>query len=428
MAEPASNHVDAAIPPPAPATASDTSKPAVLIIGGLGYIGRYLALHIHKNNLASEVRLVDKVLPQLAWLAPEFAEACSQDKFMQADATREQSLPKIFIPLHAAQYSYVFNCGGETRYSQDDSVYTARSTALSLTLARECARRRTPALIEFSTGMVYKSPSSSTISGGGCTETAPLKPWLKLAKHKLAAEEGLEKTRKEVEAEMTKKGLKNGDEGFQELRYAVLRLAHVWGEYDVGFLARGLCLAKVFQKKGEEMKWLYGSSLRINTIHVHDVCTAAWATAVFLASTPSSSPILSDPSPSAGRIFNIVDRGDTSQGTLAAIIHEIFNIPTGFQNSLISTFAKFNLESVVDDVNEDVLQPWADLLSEKGVKRAGPIGPFMEKELLKDCDLCLNAGRAEKVLGWRPGKETERMGVEGVRGAVASYERMGWWP
>ena len=56
-----------------------------------GYIGRFLALHIHKTHLASEVRLVDKVLPQLAWLAPEFAEACSQDKFMQADATRERT-------------------------------------------------------------------------------------------------------------------------------------------------------------------------------------------------------------------------------------------------------------------------------------------------------------------------------------------------
>lgn len=68
-------------------------KPSVLIIGGLGYIGRFLALHIHKNNLASEVRVVDKVLPQLAWLAPEFDEACAGDKFMQADASRERELP-----------------------------------------------------------------------------------------------------------------------------------------------------------------------------------------------------------------------------------------------------------------------------------------------------------------------------------------------
>jgi len=78
-------------------------KPAILIIGGLGYIGRFLALHIEQNNLASEVRIVDKVLPQLAWLAPEFEEACSKDKFMQADASkdREWSVHSPSLVIHA---------------------------------------------------------------------------------------------------------------------------------------------------------------------------------------------------------------------------------------------------------------------------------------------------------------------------------------
>lgn len=58
----------------------------------LGHVGRFLALHIHTNNLTSEVRIVDKLLPELAFLAPEFAEACSRDKFMQADASRERTL------------------------------------------------------------------------------------------------------------------------------------------------------------------------------------------------------------------------------------------------------------------------------------------------------------------------------------------------
>lgn len=77
-------------------------KPSVLIIGGLGYIGRFLALHIHRNNLASEVRLVDKVLPQLAWLAPEFENACSGSMFMQADASRER---ECFPPVHPCSAS-----------------------------------------------------------------------------------------------------------------------------------------------------------------------------------------------------------------------------------------------------------------------------------------------------------------------------------
>lgn len=251
--------------------------------------------------------------------------------------------------------------------------------------------------------MIYKSPSSSTISSGGCKESAPLKPWLKIAKYKLQAEEGLEKLAK--------------DGG---LRYAVLRLAHVYGPYDVGFLARGLCLARVYQSQGREMKWLWGKDLRVNTVHVWDVCHAAWLAASWCASTSYvTSPL---------RAFNITDRGDTSQGKLAAIFGSIFNIPTGFQGTLVSSFARFNLDSVVDDVNEEILQPWADLLRDKGITRPGPLSPFMEKELLKDCDLCLDARRAAEVLGWEVEPRRDTVGEDVVREVVDSYERMGWWP
>jgi nucleoside-diphosphate-sugar epimerase len=350
---------------------------------------------------------------------------------MQADATRERMKPlvfmlpytdhyletfsKIFTPNKASQYTYVFNCGGETRYSQEDSVYALRSVALTQALARECARRRIPAYVELSTGMVYKPPSTSTISSGGCTETAQLKPWLKLAKHKLTAEEELEKIRKEFSSK-----------GTGELRYATLRLAHVYGEYDTGWLARALCLARVYQSKGEEMKWLYGRELRVNTVHILDAVTAAWQAATWAANVQDNDPEL-DVS-RGGRVFNIADSGNTSQADMASVIGEIFSITTGFQNTLISTFARFNLDSVVDDVNEDVLQPWADLLAEKGITRAGPIGPFMEKELLKDSDLCLNSERAKRVLSWKVGEGRGKMNAKLVGDVVESYKRMNWWP
>ena len=76
----------------------DDQRVRLNFLGFLGYIGRFLALHLHRNNLASEVRLVDKVLPQLARLPPEFSEACSTDKFMQADASRERK--RSLINMH----------------------------------------------------------------------------------------------------------------------------------------------------------------------------------------------------------------------------------------------------------------------------------------------------------------------------------------
>lgn len=382
-------------------------KPAVLIVGGLGYIGRFLALYIHRNNLASEVRLVDKVLPQLARLPPEFAEACSEDKFMQADASKETSLDRMFTLASGRHFSYVFNCGGETRYSQEPSIYALRATALTTNLATHIARiRPSPNFIEFSTGIVYKSPNSSTISSGGCTETAQLRPWLKISRAKLQAEEALERLARE-----------------QGLKYVCLRLAHVYGEYDVGFLARGLCLARVYQELNKELKWLWSKELRINTVHVLDVCSAAWKAADWCSRNPPT-----EQSNMADRAFNIVDNGDTKQETLATIVSNIFNIRTGFQGSFISSFAKMNLDSVVDDVNDDVLQPWAEMMKRAGIDhgQGSPLSPFMEKELLKDSNLCLNARKAKEVLGWII--ERERLTEERLREIIASYERVRWWP
>jgi hypothetical protein len=124
-------------------------------------------------------------------------------------------------------------------------------------------------------------------------------------------------------------------------------------------------------------------------------------------------------------VFNIVDRGDTSQGTLARLTNEVFGIKTGFQGSLISQFAKLNLESVVDDLNDEILQPWADMLESKGL-RGGKLSPFLEKELLGDKDLSMDGGLFEKTTGF----EYERNGLSksDIEEMIESYKRVGWWP
>lgn len=60
-----------------------------------GYTGRHLCKYIYDNNLASQLRIVDKHLPELAWLAPEFKEACSRERFIQADAAQERAYPLL---------------------------------------------------------------------------------------------------------------------------------------------------------------------------------------------------------------------------------------------------------------------------------------------------------------------------------------------
>ncbi|KAH8177673.1 NAD dependent epimerase/dehydratase family protein [Sarocladium implicatum] len=372
-------------------------KPSVLIIGGLGYIGRFLALHIHKNDLASDLRIVDKVLPQLAWLAPEFSEACSQSRFMQADASRPDALGRVFDRADGKQWDYVFNCGGETRYSQDDEVYKRRSLDLSLAVGKEAAKRGVKAFVELSTGMVYKSDSSPSKEGD------KLKPWSKIAVFKLQAEEELAK--------------------IEGLNLIIARLPHVYGPYASQWVATALCMARVYQAMEDEMKWLWTRELRTNTVHIQDAVRALWSIASWFAAGKDKWD-----EKSMGRVptFNIVDKGSTSQGTIADIIRDIFKIETGFQGQLISTFARLNLDSVVDDVNDETLAPWADLLADAGITRPGPLSPFMEKELLKDTDLSMDGSRLESVTGFE--YEKPQMTKQLLEEVIESYKGMNWWP
>lgn len=414
-----------------------SSKPSVLIVGGLGewlfpgnvehrtdeqwigYVGRFLAKYIHSENLASSIRIVDKVLPQLAHLAPEFTEACSQDRFIQADASRESSMARVFDHPHGpdATWDYVFNCAGETAWSQAPEIYKLRSWQLSVTLANEAAKRKVKAFVEVSTGMVYAPHRSPR------TEQDKLKPWLKLAKVKLEAEQELSR--------------------IPGLNLVILRLAHVYGEYDSKFIAKALCLARVYQEQQKELKWLWTEDLRINTVHVEDVARALWAAAQWRSknhtipsSSGSSSPTLSrrptltkgEDAPSGNvPIFNIVDHGETSQGILADVISRVFDIQTGFQGTIISSFAKMNLEHVVDDLNEDILQPWADLLESKGITKPGPLTPFLEKELLKDTDLSLDGSLFERVVEFKYNRP-DGLTVDAVKEMITSYQKMEWWP
>ncbi|PPJ57160.1 hypothetical protein CBER1_08450 [Cercospora berteroae] len=392
---------------PAAASIEPDSRPAVLIIGGLGYIGRYLAHYIHTNKLASTLRLVDKQLPQLAALAPEHQDACSDANFLQADASREQSQDRIFdLPPGPdgakRQFDYVFNCGGETRFSQEDEVYKLRSYQLSLTVGKEAAKRGIKAFVECSTGTVY-NPNKTPVKETDKTT----KPHTKQAKWKLQAEEELAK--------------------IDGLKLVILRFPNVYGRYGGrGWLGTQLALARVYQSREKEtMKWLWNGDLRTNTLHVEDAARACWVAAEWRSKNDSIPGTAGD---SRGAlVFNVVDQGQTKQATMAAIIKDIFGIETGFQNALVNTFARLNLEHVVDDVNDDTLDDWADLQEAAGITdKGGPLSPFMEKEILRDADLSIDGSRFETVVGFRP--QHERITKEEVESVIESYKTMGWWP
>ena len=301
-----------------------------------------------------------------------------------------EHFPRIFDRANGEQFDYVVNCGGETRHSQPDDVYEVRSYALAVALGREVARRGIRSFVECSTAHVYKGGSTPR------KEDDKLQPWHRLAKWKMKASEELKK--------------------IPGLNYCLMRLPHVYGEYDPGYFAMGVCLARVYLDMERDLELLYNKDLKVNTLYVKDAASALWKAAEWRANTPNPTQIA----------FNVVDHGDTRQEHLAEALTTVFGLKCSFLGSVVSQFAKLNLDEVVDDMNEVSLQVWAELLEQKGIVRPGPISPFLERDVLKDQDMSIDGTLFETTTDWRPSRE--RFDAEGVRGMVESYKRMGWWP
>jgi dTDP-4-dehydrorhamnose reductase len=145
-----------------------------------------------------------------------------------------------------------------------------------MALGKEAARRKVKCFVELSTGMVYKPDSTPR------KETDKLKPWSNLAKWKLKAEEDLGK--------------------IECLNLLVMRMAHVYGPYTSKFLSTALCMARVYQSKNKEMRWLWKEDLRTNTVHIDDTVRSLWHGASWYVKQPA---LKSTP------IFNVVDHGNT---------------------------------------------------------------------------------------------------------------------
>lgn len=71
-------------------------------------------------------------------------------------------------------------------------------------------------------------------------------------------------------------------------------------------LAPRLICGRVYKQLNEQMDFLWGGDLRINTVHVNDVVRAVWHSANWYVSSDNTSP-------GAPVIFNLADGNDTSK-------------------------------------------------------------------------------------------------------------------
>ncbi|CAH1761962.1 7845_t:CDS:2 [Entrophospora sp. SA101] len=241
---------------------SESSKPSILVLGGLGFIGRNFITYLVENELASEIKVVDKVLTETAGLNTKQEEAYQKVEVLQRNLANPTIIESIFKRKDGSSYDYVFNLAAETKYSQNERIYEERIFNLSVRNAKEAAKCRVKVFVEVSTAEIYhgdRNPSK---------EDEKIKPWTAIAKYKHKAEEELKK--------------------IEGLNLVILRPAIVYGP--------GATI-------GIKMKFLWSKDLKINTVHVLDVSRAMWHIAEWYQANEK-----------AGKgtlIYNLADMGNT---------------------------------------------------------------------------------------------------------------------
>jgi nucleoside-diphosphate-sugar epimerase len=315
------------------------SKPRVLVLGGTGFIGRNFVQFLVEGDLASKIRVADKMLPALAGLSESQKAIFSKVEFKQVNLSRQNTIEKIFDD--EAPFDYVINLAGETKYSQGDAVYQENIITLSKVAATEAAKRKVKVFIEVSTAQVYDSGSKPR------KEDAKIKPWTGIAKAKAQAEEELKK--------------------ISGLNLIILRPATVYGPGDLTGMMPRLVTAAVYKVKNEKMEFLWDKDLKINTVHVSDVVSAIWHLA------QNGKP---------GTVYNLADENETTQGNICPLLESIFGIHTGFLGSIQSKLAtSVAMKTVTETANDKHLKPWSDVCKSNNITTT-PLTPYLDEELL----------------------------------------------
>ncbi|CAH2269750.1 jg18957 [Pararge aegeria aegeria] len=364
-------------------SAGDNSKPRVIVLGGCGFIGRNLVEYLISNELVSGLRVVDKTPPQLAFLNPTHLK-CFEDprvEYRSANLINPTSCATALEP-NGKPWDLVANCAGETRGGQTEAVYAEGIVTLSVNVAKQCATLGVR-LLEISSGHMYSSDKPQK-------EDCPIEPW---------TVEGRMKSRVEQEFKIMQ----------EELNYTIIRPAIVYGVGDRRSLTPRLLYGGIYKHLGETMKLLWTADLKMNTVHVKDVCRAIWT----LGLKPDA----------RGQVYNVVDEASSNQGSLAELVAEIFKINHDYYGTTISTLAKNDIASVAEEANDKHLTAWADICRKYALEHT-PLEPSAGAELLLNKQLCLDGSKLKAVMQMDVPKPTTEKLLE----VLQDYASMNLFP
>ncbi|KAI8421231.1 hypothetical protein MSG28_008293 [Choristoneura fumiferana] len=294
------------------------------MIIGCGFIGRNLVEYLISNDLVSGIRAVDKTPPQLAFLNPAHSKIFEDPRveYKSANLINPTSCASALDPGDSP-WALVLNCAGETRIGQTEAVYAEGICTLSSNVAKLCDQQGVR-LVEISSGQMYSTEKT--------------------------------RRRRSTLKECTLSSNVSKQCGQQGVGLVEISSGQMYST------APRLLLGAIYKHLNETMKLLWTADLKMNTVHVSDVCRAMWT----LGNRPDANR----------QVYNVVDEGNSTQGSLAELN---------------------DIASVAEEANDKHLSAWASICRAYSLTHT-PLEPGAGAELLLNKHLCLDGSKYYAVL------------------------------
>ncbi|KAL1410887.1 hypothetical protein Q8F55_001830 [Vanrija albida] len=441
---------------------SPDKQSVVLILGGTTTVARALATYLLQGDepRAQFVRLADRfsVSPPTTYIDKAFLELLRDDaarlEYRQVNLGNVERHADLFTPPaeRGTHFDLVFDLTGEMGFDKPELLFITNTYQLALSLATSAARLAPEHRPSAYVRLQQPFYDMKSLAGAGHAEGDKLKP------------DG-------VRGRWWHETLR-GIAQIPDLNFGVVRSA-AWygpGAWDTEVVPR-LVVGHVYSYLGEEMKFLYNSDLRINTVHAVDIAQALYLTGLWLAATPRAQAlkeagvplpfpfnppstltfslnshkrtssftdtwktvktVVPEGEEVVAPLFNVTDDEDSTQGSLAKAVAAVWGVNFGFLSSTVATlvqqFAKTDFNEMVEDVNEKHVEAWSQMLAKSNPPiESTPISPFLDAHAFRKMAIHLDGSKARRVLGYKPARP--RVEVDELKTIAQGFQKDNIWP
>jgi len=185
----------------------------------------------------------------------------------------------------------------------------------------------------------------------------------------------------------------------------------VYGPGDKTGLTPRLVCAVCYKFSQEKMNFLWTKGVRINTVHVRDVCDATWIACVEIKQ---------------GSIYNLSDQHDFTQGDLNEMLEPIFNIECGFQNAAMNKAAAAFMTQAAQASNDKHVPMWSAVCKQYNISSTTPLTPFIDEEILTKNHLAIDGSAIEKQTSFK--YKYPKVKPEYLVEVINEYVKQGFFP